>query len=101
MIRLTNTKQVTLQQEYDNLQHYLQGDNPNIFVIKGGNLEYFMKHIDASLYSRIEDKVKKEYKSRDPPKPVVAYKFAEELSKKPEALKAISKLLSRILLSIL
>ena len=24
MIRLTNTKQVTLQQEYDNLQHYLQ-----------------------------------------------------------------------------
>ena len=24
VIRLTNTKQVTLQQEYDNLQHYLQ-----------------------------------------------------------------------------
>ena len=29
--RLTNTKQVALQQEYDNLQHYLQ--NPTIYEL--------------------------------------------------------------------
>lgn len=78
----------------------IKGDSQNIFVTKGGNLEFFMKQINAELYSDIEDKIKMEYKSRDPPKPVVAYRFAEKVSENPEALRSIKEMLIKILLFI-
>ena len=78
----------------------IEGDNPNIFVIKEGNLEDFMNQIDTKLYSNIEDNVKREYNSRDPPKPVVAYRFAEKVSENPGALKAIRELLTKVLLFV-
>lgn len=61
----------------------------NIFLIDGGDLEYFMREIDLDVYTDAE----REYKGS---KPMIAYEFAKNVSvKNPDALKPIKLFLQQ------
>jgi hypothetical protein len=52
-----------------------------------------MNQISSGLFSKIQDEVKRDYNSREPPKPEVAKRFAQKIvMDNPQALNAIKEL---------
>ncbi|MGC1932475.1 MAG: TOPRIM nucleotidyl transferase/hydrolase domain-containing protein [Candidatus Nitrosopolaris sp.] len=78
----------------------IEGDSPNIYIIKDGNLEDYMNQISGGMVSAIQDEVNIEY-GRYAPKPEVARRFVEKIvMTNPQALNAIKELQERIVLFV-